>query len=128
MKPIIMDDVDAVRADLDRARAEETPRKLAVEFSKIIRRWLTPLQLSQVVIMNRKNPNKNICATHEFCDANVAMDEAFAIVTGQPASADLNDETTLELWVKAWQIAQDEGFHPGLPQNQAQAKTKAKKS
>jgi hypothetical protein len=79
---------------------------IAREFSRIIRDWLTPEQLASVIASN--SDDKSTCDTHDFCDANMAMDPAFNVVMGRsPAVQSNNDCAT---WGKAWDIAKANDF------------------
>ena len=48
----------------------------AINFSNILRRWLTPEQMAQVIERNMAR-HPGVCHSHDFCDANMAMDEAW---------------------------------------------------
>ena len=47
--------------------------------------------------------DSDICATHDFCDANMAMAQAFKDVTGRDADGDNGGDATL--WNDAWELA-----------------------
>lgn len=69
---------------------------IANEFSRILNKWLTSEQLSEI---NRRNKTEdytkdNLCATYDFCDPNEAMGEAFFNVTG----IKLEDVEAGEFW------------------------------
>lgn len=94
--------------------------RLAVAFSIILNKWLTIEQLKEV---NRKNSyeyDSHTCASHDFCDANMAMDEAFLTVMGRdyvfhddekPETEAQNTEDT-ELMNIAWELARKLKFEP----------------
>lgn len=102
-------------------RTDLTPPLLALEFSKILHEWLTPQQMNLVVSRNAKPENTGCCASHDFCDANVAMDDAFKRLTGVAASDTGHDangpaddtwntggcmsDQCHELWQAAWNLA-----------------------
>ena len=52
------------------------PSKEAVarEFSRILRTWLTAAQMKKIIKLNKTTEFGN---ENDFCDANMAMDEAF---------------------------------------------------
>ena len=50
---------------------------VAAEFCKVIREWLTPAQLKEAIRLNKTVAYKSCCASHDFCDANMAMYLAF---------------------------------------------------
>lgn len=80
---------------------------LADAFSQIIRDWLKHEEMAQVLIRNSVNP-PNVCATHDFCDANMAMTEAFANVAGR--NPNLATESDAADWNAAWVRAKNAGF------------------
>lgn len=48
----------------------------------------------------------SICASHDFCDANMAMDQAFQeLLNREP---DMQSDADCALWNEAWQIAKTE--------------------
>lgn len=94
---------------------------LAVEFGRVLRRWLTPTQVS---LANTRNAgaykNTGACASHDFCDANMAMAEAFDTF-GLPTTIDLPEsdgdfdagrdgESASVIWNNAWTKAKDSKF------------------
>lgn len=63
---------------------EDKVDALAKKFSTILREWLTEEEMSAVIERNRADGYPtNICHSHDFCDANMAMDEAFTKVMGR---------------------------------------------
>lgn len=75
---------------------------LARTFIAVLRNgWLTERQMRSVVTKNRANPE--CCATHDYCDANMAMDEAFKASFGRPM--DLGRDEDKDLWNRAWNVA-----------------------
>lgn len=49
---------------------------------------------------NARCPDSGICASHDFCDANLIMQDAFVAVVGR--EADLNSPIDRQLWADAW--------------------------
>lgn len=119
MKPIIMDDVDAVRADQAKAERAKLPYTIASTFSNVLREWLTPIQIAKVITRNLREHDDMVCHSHDFCDANEAMNEAFKRVLGRgmylidaSATQEQKDDDT-DLWGEAWGIAKQARFVPG---------------
>ena len=50
----------------------------------------------------------NACASHNYCDANMPMDEAFTDILGRSVNA--ADQADCDLFNAAWRIARTEGF------------------
>lgn len=80
-----------------------TAEQVAAKFSEILRGWLTPEQMEQVVERNRAEKSPGVCHSHDFCDANMAMLGAFEAL-GVP-DPDVDDPAVLKLWSDAWDIA-----------------------
>lgn len=78
--------------------------KLSDSFRKVIQEHLLPDEIAKV---NEENmfARDGICATHDYCDANIKMHEAFVQAFGrEPGDADM------KLWGDAWSLAKDRGF------------------
>lgn len=88
-------------------------RQIANEFINVIHQWLMPEQIDEIVLRNRHEPSGKICHTHDFCDANVAMLEAFTWVTGRDADFEDDDEKDIKLINRAWDIAKAKEFKKG---------------
>ena len=82
--------------------------QLAKEFSKVLSEWLTADQMREVIARNAVEPNDQICASHDFCDANMAMLEAFERCG--LGEADPSDDATLNLWNRVWDLAKATEF------------------
>ena len=88
---------------------EENKMKLAKEFSAIIKRDLTEEQLSSVIRTNREENHSNgCCATHDFLDANMSMDEAFQNVFKREYDFESDEDTAIEN--HSWAIAKKNHF------------------
>lgn len=71
---------------------QPTPVEAAKRFDAVLREWLTPAEYRAVLCMNRTAAYADgVCASHDYCDANMAMAEAL----GEFAGDDL-------LWAAAW--------------------------
>jgi hypothetical protein len=91
------------------------PPLLANAFSEVIHRWLTPAEIAEA---NRQNKIHRGCATHDYCDANMAMNEAFERVMLRefvfydedlPHTEKLNEQDT-DLLNAAWDLARENEF------------------
>lgn len=48
------------------------------------------------------------CATHDHCDANMLMDEAYTEIVGHEIDLQNQDET--QLWSNAWDLSKGNNF------------------
>lgn len=88
---------------------------ISVTFSKLLREKLTPEQMDAINASNKAGGySDSVCASHDHCDANVVMTEAFAtfgisqdrIIDGDGIqSAEL-----LNLWNSAWCLSKKNHF------------------
>tara|TARA_R100001594_G_scaffold95351_1_gene129652 strand:- start:306 stop:734 length:429 start_codon:yes stop_codon:yes gene_type:complete len=97
-------------------------KNISNEFSKIIREWFTQEELDKINKENRERGYDNlICSTHDYSDANMAMDEAMEKCNVPRPSFCENDienglssDTLIEeygdLWGKAWQLSKENEF------------------
>jgi hypothetical protein len=83
---------------------------IARQFCRELQRLIGTKKLALAARRNQLNPNKAVCHTHDFCDANVAMDAAFKVVTGRNAS--LRGTLTNVVWQQAWALARAARFQP----------------
>jgi hypothetical protein len=87
--------------------------ELADGFIAVIQSWLDEDELRMVRHRNRRQVAEtgHGCATHDFCDANMAMHEAWVKLTGQnpldfqDEEAGGMDQVTTTLWNRAWDLA-----------------------
>lgn len=89
---------------------------LAREFSLRLRSELSEAEMAEVIERNgAENSNKH-CHSHDYCDANEVMDDAFTHVTGEGILEGASGMTTAktELWGAAWDKAVGSDFNPSL--------------
>ena len=91
-----MTDISAIKDEAG------TVNFLAGQFVDVIHEWTTPEEFEQIKQRNRTN-DASVCATHDFMDANEAMDEAFRRALGR--SYDMESDADTALWNEAWEIA-----------------------
>lgn len=92
--------------------------KLAKRFSSILKEWIGREGLAKTNIENEKwigTEDERCCASHEHCDANMAMDQAVREVLGD----DFIDEEgfvgddAIPYWDAAWNLAKKNKFYIG---------------
>lgn len=81
---------------------------LAQAFSRHLRSALTPEQMFNVTQRNEHYP-WHTCASHDFCDANMVMLDAWKEVFS--SHIDLQSEADTLIWNQAWQIAKANEFN-----------------
>lgn len=79
-----------------------TPELLAKEFSKVLNEWLSDDEMKEVRRLNDDEMNKDICHSHDYCDANQAMINAC-----EKLGFDCMD---MQLTGDAWNISKNNGF------------------
>lgn len=89
--------------------AAPTVEALAAEFSRVLREWLSEQQMRAVIQRNATAEYAGCCASHDFCDANMAMLEACANLTGK-TEHDFGDEALQSVVNRAWDLAKAKEF------------------
>jgi hypothetical protein len=86
---------------------------LARTFSELLKDYLSPEQMAEVIRLNHAETNKNVSHAHDYLDANEVMAEAFEIVYGSepvigivtgPRAAACERDT--RRWNAAWTLAE----------------------
>ena len=73
------------------------------------------LTVHQMQLVNKRNgeegPHSQVCHSHDFCDANVYMGEAWSDMFGSEfPMADEATDADMEVWNDAWYIAKAAEF------------------
>jgi len=76
---------------------------IATRYVTILTAWLTPEEWTEMRARNAADTDSKVCHSHDYCDANMAMCEAFESVTGYTPDGDNMDDATL--WNAAWELA-----------------------
>jgi hypothetical protein len=98
----------------------DTTARLALEFARKLHAALPTVQMALLVARNADETDPMVCHSHDFCDANMVMDEAMQRVLGRatrmPSDAEEGNCTQAEsdadttLWNTAWDQARLAGF------------------
>ena len=78
----------------------EKTRQLALNFVALVCREFDEKTLSEIRRRNRAETNPSVCHTHDFCDANLLMDDAWRFTFGRDTN--LDDEVDCAVWSNAW--------------------------
>lgn len=87
--------------------------RVAVEFQRTMAEWLGEDTLVEIDTDNARRGNVGTCASHDYCDPNVAMYDAFVTVYGRTpdfAIAEWNPD--IAIMNESWTIAKANGFAP----------------
>lgn len=92
-------------------KSKLTPSALAQEFSNQLKIALGEELFKEMVAQHiQENAvNEYHCVSHDYCDANVSMAEAFKTFTGK--EPDTLEDNTIALWNKAWHLAKKKNFY-----------------
>lgn len=84
--------------------------ELSVNFSKILNEWLTQEEITSINQLNSTQEylESDSCASHEFCDSNQAMVEAFEKVYNR--EPDTRIDSDVEIINQAWAISKQNQF------------------
>lgn len=82
----------------------ETEMAMAKAFDKGLRKDVGAANYREVLRRNRTPEYGCACASHDFCDANMTMLEAYQTVTGKDFPfADDQTENDMDVWNRAWE-------------------------
>jgi len=88
---------------------DTTIEKLAKEFSGILKDWTGEESIKAINEKNATRAYVDACASHEFCDPNTAMIEAFANVMGR--SINFQNAGDFSMINHAWSTAKENKFY-----------------
>lgn len=83
-------------------------RRLALAFARDLRKEITDENVEEVVRRNARPDYAGSCASHDFCDANMVMADAFHHIMGR--DFEISSEVDMEIWNRAWDTARASGF------------------
>jgi hypothetical protein len=85
---------------------------ISAKFRQVLQKEVGMAELTIADAKNKMPLYKNACATHDYCDSNVYMENAFSHMTGR--SPDSGSVYDLTLWDNAWDHARAAGFSKGV--------------
>ena len=95
---------------------------LGEAFCNVLSKWLTPEQIVEAAARNAQESDEIICHSHDFCDANMAMWEAWQqafgseplmVGTDGTPEEQAEEEQQRSLWNMAWELAKVAKFNGG---------------
>lgn len=97
--------------DVVRMVRSERALVLAKAFAGGLALALSRDELAEAVERNATEGNASVCHSHDHCDANMVMAEAFVAVFGrEPLLAGERDTEDLLTWNEAWMMAKAAAF------------------
>lgn len=87
---------------------ESMIREIADTFINKMQVSITAEEMAQVRTLNSMEKMPGVCHTHDFCDANMVMADAFEQITKHMVDAD--STTDCALWNGAWDLAKRKQF------------------
>lgn len=72
------------------------------KFLDVLEDWLTKDELKEMAQKERDEPIAGVCYSHDYCDANMAMDLAWRRLMMRP---NLQNDDDIALWTAAWDWA-----------------------
>lgn len=82
---------------------------LSAEFSKLIREEMTADQLNEIIELNHRYQGE-FCATHEFCDSNMVMLQAWKNYFEKELYFYVSNQDDTDLWNAAWSLSMKSDF------------------
>ena len=83
--------------------------RMAERFADLLAEEIGPDKFERIKALNRTPEYASpICASHDFCDANMVMAQAFEEVAGHAPEA--NSESDADIWNAAWDHARQKGL------------------
>jgi hypothetical protein len=100
---------------------------LAHAFANVLKEWLSDEEMHSINVANWSSDDKSTCASHDFCDANMAMDEAiqklapefYKVAWAENEASNVGDECgplwsqLTDLFNEAWTLAKNSNFYVG---------------
>jgi hypothetical protein len=86
-------------------------QRLTGAFVALLHMDLTREQFFAMRVANA-SAGEGACASHDHCDANMVMAEAFRLITGR--AIDTDAESDLRLWNEAWHTAKGDHLTDGV--------------
>ncbi len=113
----LMDDVIAEATQRRTTAAGFTfKERIATAFASRLKDHLTQYQMAELRRLNLGEKDPGVCHSHDFCDANMVMLEAYAEVMheGNVDAVSTSDDATQQMWNAAWDTAKSKAFYPDL--------------
>lgn len=81
---------------------------VGVRFRELLEERFGPYGMGVIDAKNLAYAGMGVCATHDYCDANMVMDQAFREIVG--CEVDVENDLHVNLWNDAWSYAREIGY------------------
>ena len=78
----------------------DTTARVATRFAALLLDDIGEAKMLEVKARNATESSPDVCHSHDFCDANMVMADAFQAETGRPI--DIDSDADLKTWNDAW--------------------------
>ena len=83
---------------------------IARQFAAALTELLGPHTMRAIVDRNASEPHPDVCHSHDYCDANVVMMDAFLSLGFECSSEPAEDSGIGFVWDEAWALAKGAEF------------------
>ena len=107
------DPKEALQAYEFHASEYRRDKKIALEFIRLLIEEIGTDNFFEMLNRNRFEMDSGVCHSHDFCDANMVMDQAFTNVMGRETDVcdGINDANDTQIWNRAWDMAKYHLFY-----------------
>lgn len=84
-----------------------TPKEVANTFIAVLKAWLTSEEMELIREKMKNSNDPSVCYTHDYCDANMAMDQALEL---HGLKVDIQKDAHVDLMNNAWSLAYKNKF------------------
>lgn len=105
--------INVLKAVITTDKEDSVKIKIAHLFATELKEYLTKEEMVEVIKRNELEKDSNVCHSHDFCDANMAMDSAMSKHGLEIIDESVNPEGFrhyAEIWNAAWSIAKQNKF------------------
>lgn len=120
----VMNGASVVAEGSDRSKGEATRCAIAAAFVANLKAALTEQQFAEMQNLNAV-ADAGICHSHDYCDANEVMADAFFCVMGR--ELDTQSDEDRALWSDSWDYAKTHGLGQDADVEAAAIKADAQK-
>lgn len=84
-----------------------TPKEVANTFIAVLCAWLTSEEMQLIKEKQKNSTDPAVCYTHDYCDANLAMDQALNL---HGIEVNIQSDAHVNLMNNSWSLAKKHNF------------------